>query len=145
VTYQNKRTAISLFLIGAIATLIWASQLFMGSKSVPHCDINSGRCEVVSNDIEYQFTLGPMPARSLNKMTLTADTELPGVNRVWVDLQGADMYMGVNQFEMKETEGLWQGQTQLAVCTTDTMTWLATVIFETDSEQEIVELRFDAR
>ena len=86
-----------------------------------------------------------MPARSLNKMTLTADTELPGVNRVWVDLQGADMYMGVNQFEMKETEGLWQGQTELAVCTTDTMTWLATVIFETESEQEIVELRFDAR
>jgi hypothetical protein len=78
-------------------------------------------------------------------MTLMAETDLPEVNRVWVDLQGADMYMGVNQFEMEKSDHQWQGKTQLAVCTTGTMTWLAKVIFETDSEQEIVELRFDAR
>jgi hypothetical protein len=86
-----------------------------------------------------------MPARSLNNMTLVAETNLPGINRVWVDLQGADMYMGVNQFELENIESQWQGQTQLAVCTTGTMTWIAKVIFETDTEQKIVELRFDAR
>ena len=144
-TNPPKRIVISLSLICSIVLLTWASQLFLGPKPVSHCDINSGRCEVVNDDIRYHFTLGPMPARSLNSMTLTAETDLPEVNRVWVDLQGADMYMGVNQFEMEKSDHLWQGKTQLAVCTTGTMTWLAKVIFETDSEQEIVELRFDAR
>ena len=57
----------------------------------------------------------------------------------------ADMYRGVNQFELEKIESQWQGQTQLAGCTTGTMTWIAKVILETDSEQKIVELRFDAR
>ena len=137
--------AISLFLISAVVLLIWASQRFLEPQTVSHCDINSGKCDVVNDGIEYRFTLGPMPAQSLTTMTLTAETNLTGVNRVWVDLQGADMYMGVNQFEMEQSEQLWQGKTQLAICTTGTMTWLAKVIFETNSEQEIVELRFDAR
>lgn len=141
----RKQIAISLFLMLGIVLLIWASQRFLDTKSVTGCNINSGQCNVVSNDVQYRFTLGPMPAKSLNNMTLTAETNLSGVNRVWVDLQGADMYMGVNQFELNEVSSVWQGVTQLAVCTTGTMTWLAKVIFETDSGQEIVELRFDAR
>ena len=140
-----KQAIISLFLVSVLALLIWASQDYLNTKSVSACDINSGQCEVISNDFQYRFTLGPMPARSLNNMTLVAETNLPGINRVWVDLQGADMYMGVNQFELENIESQWQGQTQLGVCTTGTMTWVAKVIFETDTEQKIVELRFDAR
>lgn len=140
-----KQAIISLFLVSVLALLIWASQDYLNAKSVSDCNINSGQCEVISNDFQYRFTLGPMPARSLNNMTLVAETNLPGINRVWVDLQGADMYMGVNQFELENIESQWQGQTQLAVCTTGTMTWIAKVIFETDTEQKIVELRFDAR
>lgn len=142
---HTKRAVVSLFLVSAIALLIWASKDYLNSESMSACDINSGQCEVNSQDIQYRFTLGPMPARSLNNMTLTAETNLPGINRVWVDLQGADMYMGVNQFELEKIESQWKGQTQLAVCTTGSMTWIAKVILETDSEQKIVELRFDAR
>lgn len=140
-----KRAVIILSLISAIAFLSWALQDYKNAESMSGCDINSGQCEVFRHDIQYRFTLGPMPARSLNNMTLTAETNLPGVDRVWVDLQGADMYMGVNQFELHASKKAWEGSTQLAVCTTGTMTWLANVIFETDSEQKIVELRFDAR
>lgn len=141
----SKRTVVSLLLISFVAILIWATQRLLDAESIPQCDINSGQCEVINSDIQFRFTLGPMPAKSLNEMTLTSKTNLPGVNRVWVDLQGADMYMGVNQFEMVATDDAWQGQTQLAVCTTGTMTWLAKVIFETDSGQQIVELRFEAQ
>ena len=78
-------------------------------------------------------------------MTLELATSNTNITKVWVDLQGVDMYMGVNQFELVDTGNAWQGITELAVCTTGKMRWLARVIIEqSQGETLFLDLTFDA-
>ena len=78
-------------------------------------------------------------------MRLELTTSNRNISKVWVDLQGVDMFMGVNQFELVHTGNAWQGITELAVCTTGKMRWLARVIIEQpQGETLFLDLTFDA-
>jgi hypothetical protein len=143
---QRLRTLATLaILIASIAALsIWSLQN-SSTGTTASCEIDSGKCQFSLDQHNYQISFGPMPARALQPMRLELATSNRNIAKIWVDLQGVDMYMGVNQFELTDIENGWQGTTELAVCTTGKMRWLARVIVEqTRGDTLFFDLTFDA-
>ena len=65
---------------------------------------------------------------------------------VLVDLQGTEMYMGINQTELQpasQNPGLFTGQGALGACVTGEMGWRATVLVNTS--QGAIKAHFDFR
>lgn len=123
----------------------WVLNDSLFSFKDPQCDINSGRCLISLEDRDLEITLGPMPAKSLIPMQLSIMTTGQQPSHIWADVQGVDMYMGINQFELKQTDHGWQGITELAVCTTDMMKWVIAVYLSVEGQpQQRVNLYFDS-
>lgn len=97
------------------------------TSNVSGCEIDSGSCTISLSGRDLKITFGPMPAKSLTPMQLTIEVQGQQPDDIWVDIQGTDMYMGINQFKLTPSGKTWQGTTELAVCTTDQMRWLARV------------------
>lgn len=57
------------------------------------------------------------------------------------------MFMGVNQIPMtQQPDGTWQATTELAVCTTGKMVWLANIIIERANQRPVkATFEFEAR
>ncbi|MEY3038234.1 MAG: hypothetical protein RL143_801 [Pseudomonadota bacterium] len=143
---QRLKTLATLaILIVSIAALSFWSLQNANTDTTASCEIDSGKCEFTLDQQDYQISFGPMPAKALQPMRLELATSNRNITKVWVDLQGVDMYMGVNQFELTDIGNSWQGTTELAVCTTGKMRWLARVIIEQNpSETLFLDLTFDA-
>jgi hypothetical protein len=143
---QRLKTLATLaILIVSIAALSFWSLQNANTDTTASCEIDSGKCEFTLDQQDYQISFGPMPAKSLQPMRLELATSNRNITKVWVDLQGVDMYMGVNQFELTDIGNSWQGTTELAVCTTGKMRWLARVIIEQNpGETLFLDLTFDA-
>jgi hypothetical protein len=61
-----------------------------------------------------------------------------------VDFAGESMNMGYNRSELPATApGRHAGEVSLPVCVSGGMTWVATVIVETDRQRIAVPYRFD--
>ena len=135
---------LAILLLGIAALSFWSLQNSSTGKTAS-CEIDSGKCQFSLDQQNYQISFGPMPARALQPMRLELTTSNRNISKVWVDLQGVDMFMGVNQFELVHTGNAWQGITELAVCTTGKMRWLARVIIEQpQGETLFLDLTFDA-
>ena len=140
-----KTLATLVILLVSIAALSFWSLQNTKTDNTANCEIDSGKCEFSLDQQDYQISFGPMPAKALQPMKLELTTSNRNVAKVWVDLQGVDMYMGVNQFELTDIGNSWQGTTELAVCTTGKMHWLARVIIEQNpGETLFLDLTFDA-
>jgi hypothetical protein len=64
--------------------------------------------------------------------------------KVAVDFAGASMNMGYNRSELAATSpGLYAAEASLPVCVSGGMSWVATVMIETDRQQIAVPFRFD--
>ena len=135
---------LAILLLGIAALSFWSLQN-SSTGTTASCEIDSGKCQFSLDQQNYQISFGPMPARALQPMRLELTTSNRNISKVWVDLQGVDMFMGVNQFELVHTGNAWPGITELAVCTTGKMRWLARVIIEqTQGETLFLDLTFDA-
>ena len=140
-----KTLATLVILIVSIAALSFWSLQNANTDTTASCEIDSGKCQFSHDQHDYQISFGPMPARALQPMELELTTSNRNIAKVWVDLQGVDMYMGVNQFELTDIGDSWKGTTELAVCTTGKMRWLARVIIEQNpGETLFLDLTFDA-
>ncbi|SIQ12762.1 hypothetical protein [Marinobacterium stanieri] len=132
-----------LLLILAVAT--YAQQRLdvnQGAK-IHDCDLQQGACEFEG----FTLSFGPSPIQSLQPMTLELETsEDISFDQVVADLQGADMYMGQNRFSLTPSdENGWQGDTELAVCTTGTMRWRLTLSLTRNGETQQHQFEFDAQ
>lgn len=132
-----------LLLILAVAT--YAQQRLdvnQGAK-IHDCDLQQGACEFEG----FTLSFGPSPIQSLQPMTLELETsEGVSFDQVVADLQGADMYMGQNRFSLTPSDGNgWQGDTELAVCTTGTMRWRLTLSLTRNGETQQHQFEFDAQ
>ena len=88
------------------------------------CDINLESCLLdLNKGQQLLLTMNPAPAASLTPLTFTLAVTGEQPQGVWLDLQGTEEFMGINQtvFNFSGTE--WIGKTELAVCTTGRMTW----------------------
>lgn len=110
------------------------------------------------------LSLQPRPIRSSKSFNF--EVKLTGVqpDRVWIDLQGKEMYMGVNQTELTRTissietftenetpthsasslGALWSAPGSIGLCTTGEMIWNLRLILETAEQQKIYLFEFEA-
>ena len=106
------------------------------------CDINLESCQLDLNEGQrLSLTMNPAPAASLTPLTFTLAVAGEQPQGVWLDLQGAEEYMGINQTPFIFKEGVWRGTTELAVCTTGRMLWQGRLII-TQQSGDIIPVDF---
>ena len=108
------------------------------------CDIDKQLCSFSTPYGEADFRLTPTPPSSKAPIRFTLSIEGKQPDRVWVDLQGKEMYMGVNQTNLNFDAGIWSAPGTLGVCTTGTMRWVLSLILERGEQQQVYTFEFDA-
>lgn len=111
------------------------------------CDLHTGACIASRGNQLLQLTLSPGPLKSLKPIEITVRLQHLEARQVMLDLQGVDMYMGLNQVQLiqdSERPEMWRGTTELAVCTTGEMTWRASVYVDTAEQLYSTAFDFDA-
>jgi len=110
----------------------------------PDCDLQRQACPATFGDGgRLQLSITPRPIPFLQP--LRVEVSISGVNpkKVEVDFAGARMDMGYNRSQLTATgPGRHAGETSLPVCVSGGMTWVATVIIETDRQRIAVPYRF---
>lgn len=132
--------ALALFLIGG-----WfASSYFSRPAALAEaplmspagCDITRQSCTVKQGDIAITLDIDAEQVRSMMPLNYRVKVEGADVQAVMLDMQGVDMFMGLNQTQLKpstELPGWYTGSGELGVCTTGEMTWRATVTVNTSA------------
>jgi hypothetical protein len=107
-------------------------------ETVSGCLLGSDTCIARHDHQLVALTLDKVPM-SATPMVFTTRLEGFEAESVVLDLQGKEMFMGINQVDMQQVQpGTWSVQTELPVCTTGRMTWHATVlIHEADRDHPI--------
>jgi len=111
----------------------------------PGCDLQRRACPATLPDggrLEFSITPRPIPFLQALRVEVT----ITGIEarKVEVDLAGETMNMGYNRSEIFATSpGRYVGETSLPVCVSGGMTWVATVIVQTDRQRIAVPYRFD--
>jgi len=111
----------------------------------PGCDLQRRACAATLPDggrLEFSITPRPIPLLQALRVEVTVTGVKPG--KVEVDFAGASMNMGYNRSELPPTgSGRYAGEASLPVCVSGGMTWVATVLVETDRQRIAVPFRFD--
>lgn len=141
--------------IAALATAIWLPGLVQQGQlqgdiqlPEPDCEITAPGCKTQQDQLSVAMQLDSGRVRAATPLTFTVELENIPAQSVMVDLQGKDMYMGINQIQLSPVEGnpgTWQGSTELAVCVTGEMTWQARVLAATDDARISTQFRFQAK
>jgi len=109
------------------------------------CDLQRQACSAaLPQDGRLELSITPRPIPLLQ--TLRVEVTVNGVEarKVEVDFAGESMNMGFNRSELTATgRGSHVGETSLPVCVSGSMTWVATVVVETDRQRIAVPFRFD--
>lgn len=111
----------------------------------PGCDLQRQACSAAlpqGGRLELSITPRPIPFLQ----TLRVEVAVSGIEprKVEVDFAGESMNMGFNRSELTATgAGRHAGETSLPVCVSGRMTWVATIIVETDRQRIAVPFRFD--
>lgn len=112
------------------------------------CDLHTGACLASRGNQQLQLRVIPGPLESLKPLEVEVRLQQLDAQQVMLDLQGVDMYMGLNQIHLvqdEERDDIWRGTTELAVCTTGEMTWRASVFIDTPEHLYSTAFDFDAR
>jgi hypothetical protein len=111
----------------------------------PGCDLQRKACPATlpgGGRIELSITPRPIPFLQALRVEVTIVGIEP--RKVEVDFAGESMNMGYNRSELTAHDsGRYGGEVSLPVCVSGGMTWVATVIVETDGERIAVPYRFD--
>lgn len=112
------------------------------------CDLHTGACIASRGNQQLQLSMTPGPLESLIPIEVEVRLQQIDARQVMLDLQGVEMYMGINQVHLTQDDSrphIWRGMTELAVCTTGEMTWRASVFVDTEEHLYSTEFDFDAR
>lgn len=152
-----KPLLLALLMAGLLACFWLGARLLQQSLSSEasalrvDCDLQQGPCRFELDGIPMELEAAPRPLRSLLPFELRLqlpEQPAPEVSRISAELQGVEMYMGQNRFELSAdpgTAGLWRGRSELAVCTTGEMRWYLLLTLETASGPKQARFEFDAR
>ncbi|WP_018936393.1 hypothetical protein [Thioalkalivibrio sp. ALJ24] len=111
------------------------------------CDLNAGPCAVQHPDGgEMTLEITPRPVPMLRELELHLRHDGRGGSEPeWIELDfaGVEMYMGFQRPRLERVgPGEYAGTTTLPICTTEAMTWAATVLPEGDGDAARVQYRF---
>ncbi|WP_417581477.1 hypothetical protein [Nitrincola sp.] len=112
------------------------------------CDLHQGGCIASAGKQVLQLNLSPKPLVSMQSLSIEVRLQHFDARQVMLDLQGVEMYMGLNQTALQqdpERPDVWRGTTELAVCTTGEMTWRAIVYIDTADTLYSTHFDFEAR
>ncbi|WP_432695820.1 hypothetical protein ACQUQP_14930 [Marinobacterium sp. YM272] len=137
---------VAVFVIAILPRLLEPAEQAAIVLTPPACDIAEQRCVIQDRGIKLAFALSPTPLHSATPLTAMLEIEGIPVRRVILSLEGRDMYMGINETELRPSgSNLWQGKTELAVCTTGQMVWRAALLIEADDAIYKTWFDFEAR
>lgn len=142
---------IALILLALVVLPQWVKeQTTEDSVFIPPlpCNLHQGVCIASSGKQLLQLSLTPGPLVSMQPLSIEVRLQHFDARQVMLDLQGVEMYMGLNQTQLQqdpERPDIWRGTTELAVCTTDEMTWRANVYIDTPDTLYSTRFDFDAR
>lgn len=135
----------------SLATLVLLFGLFFyysehnqAQTELINCPVTQQICRFETPFGQASFSLLPQPPSSKAGISyeLSLDGQQP--DKAWVDLQGKEMYMGVNQTNLALANNRWSAPATLGVCTTGEMRWILTLILERAEQQKIYRFEFDA-
>ena len=111
----------------------------------PGCDLQQSACPAtLSNGGRIELSITPRPIPLLKALRTEVTVSGIEASAVVVDFSGATMNMGYNRSELSATSpGRFAGEASLPVCVSGGMTWVATVIIETNRQRIAVPYRFD--
>ncbi|WP_018875915.1 MULTISPECIES: hypothetical protein [unclassified Thioalkalivibrio] len=117
------------------------------------CDLNAGPCSAdhpAGGTLTLGITPRPVPMLQPLELTLELDPAARGnlgePEALELDLAGVEMYMGFQRPRLEHTGGgRYVGETTLPICTTEAMTWAATVMPAGDADAARVQFRFVTR
>jgi len=116
---------------------------------VVDCNLSVGPCEFTTNAGVAWLELSPRPISSASPFQVGVSYPGDALSSIWIDLQGREMYMGINQVTLEWSDegqsGHWQAEANLGICTTGTMRWVLNLILEQSDGQEVYQFEFDAR
>ncbi|KAF0165537.1 MAG: hypothetical protein FD157_1164 [Rhodocyclaceae bacterium] len=111
----------------------------------PGCDLQRRACSAAlpqGGRLELSITPRPIPLLQALRVEVTVSGIEP--RKIEVDFAGESMNMGFNRSVLTATgAGRHAGETSLPVCVSGRMTWVATVVVETDRQRIAVPFRFD--
>jgi hypothetical protein len=125
-----------------------APPLSRSLPTAPGCDLNNSSCLAQDNSQSISLSIDTDSIHSAKALPFIVTLADIKAEQVMVDLQGKEMFMGLNQVMMKPvpgTDNQWQADVTLAVCTTGTMTWVATIKTEANGIITDAAFEFDAQ
>ncbi|MDP2823199.1 MAG: hypothetical protein Q8O52_11080 [Sulfuritalea sp.] len=111
----------------------------------PGCDLQQRACTAsLPGGGRVELSITPRPITFLQPLHLEVATGGIEARKVDVDFAGASMNMGYNRSELAAAgPGRHAGEASLPVCVSGGMTWVATVLVETDRQRIAVPYSFD--
>ncbi len=110
----------------------------------PGCDLQRRACPATLPQGRMELSITPRPILFLQPLRVEVTVSGIEARKVEVDFAGESMNMGYNRSELTASgSGRYGGETSLPVCVSGGMTWVATVIIETDRQRIAVPYRFD--
>ncbi|MCW8885825.1 MAG: hypothetical protein OQK12_11305 [Motiliproteus sp.] len=92
------------------------------------CDIRNAPCTAARAQQQILFAIDSPTLDSSTPVDLRVELQGFDSDKVEVELQGRDMFMGENTYKLKpQPDGSFRATGYLPVCTTDLMVWRATV------------------
>jgi len=159
---SNTKTSVGkgqLLLVGAsivaLAASIWLPGLLQQNQltgdiqlPAPDCLATDKGCRTQQDQLSIGMQLDTQRVRAATPLQFEVELGNIPAEAVMVDLQGRDMYMGINQVQLSpvpDKPGFWQGETELAVCVTGEMTWQASVVAATTKARISTQFEFKAK
>jgi hypothetical protein len=100
------------------------------------CDLRTGPCLASRGSAQIRFTIESPQIDSHSLLELRVHLEGLPADRVEVDFQGRDMYMGINRIALSlQPDGSYWSKGRLPVCTSGEMPWQAKVIITHQNTQ----------
>lgn len=113
------------------------------------CNLHISDCTATFSDGgKIAFAINPHPIKPLKPLDLSVEIKNITAEKVHVNFEGIDMYMGFYRPELVRQDSnngsnRFQGKATLSVCTLDKMLWQATVIITTDKGLYVAPFRFE--
>lgn len=113
-------------------------------EAEPGCDLQRSACPAtLPQGGRLELSITPRPIAFLQPLRVEVNITGAPPGKVEVDFAGAIMNMGYNRSKLVTTgAGHHAGEASLPVCVSGSMTWVATVMFETDRQRIAVPYRF---
>lgn len=119
-----------LFFLLKLPEILDESKQPMAFSLEENCDLNTAPCTASDGNKSISLKITPQKIASLVPLVFSVSLTNIEAQNVVLDIQGKDMFMGINQIQLSPSSDgkTWEGVTELAVCTTNSMFWQASIL-----------------